>query len=181
MRPLSSLAHADGEHRHVLRLEAGNRFIDRPLGIVRAIAHDDQARDRQAAQFIARAVDRIADPGGRTLILHVVGGLQPLGGRGKAENLEIESLAQRRQERCVRPSQFGRNKAAARLAFMIGHLHAAGIVQDDANEVLLRDRNLEQQHRPQQAEQHDHEQADADREQRDAIARRQCSNLPVRP
>ena len=96
--------------------------------------------------------------------------LQPLGRRREPEDAEIEALAERREQRRVGPAELLRDERAARLAVVIGHLHAARVVEQDADEVLLRHRDLEQQHRPQQAEQHDQEQTDADAEQHDAVA-----------
>ena len=79
-------------------------------------------------------------------------------------------------------AEFIRRERAARLAVVVGHLHAARVVEQDADEVLLRHRDLEQQHRPQQAEQHDREQADprwpaAPTRSRPA----ERGDLPVRP
>ena len=61
-------------------------------------------------------------------------------------------------------------KAAARLAVAIRNRHAARIVDQHTEEILLRDRRLEHEHGPEQAEEHDGQRQQPQSDQHDAIA-----------
>jgi hypothetical protein len=63
-----------------------------------------------------------------------------------------DSAASRGDGRAV---QLLLHERAARLAVAIGDRHAARVVDEDAEEVLLRHRRLEDQRRPEQADQED--------------------------
>ena len=176
------LAHADGKHRHRLRLEPGDRLVDRAVRVVRAVGHQHQAGDRQAAQFVARAIERLAQPRARALELQVgrsTAAARPTTRTGRCAALKrlpsaVSSGAS------ARPNCSTMN-VAARLAVLIGHLHAARVVEQDADEVLLRHRDLEEQHRPEEAEEHDARTAARARPAGRAIASLQRCHLPVGP
>ena len=112
----------------------------------------------------------------------VGGGLQPFGGGREPEDAKVEAFAQRGEQRRVGAAELIGHERAPRLAaVVIGHLHAARVVDQDADEILLRHRDLEEQHRSQQREKHDKEETDADSEQHGAIAARERGHLPVGP
>ena len=53
-------ADAHGKDRHGLALQRRDRLVEGRLRIVRAVADQHQARDRQSAQLVARAIERLA-------------------------------------------------------------------------------------------------------------------------
>ena len=96
----------------------------------------------------------------RALVRELGRRLDAIGRRGKAEETEHELLRQRVQQRAVGAERVG-DERAARPAVAVGDLQAAGIVEQHAEEILLRHRGLENQRRPQQAERDDRERARA--------------------
>ena len=68
----------------------------------------------------------------------------------------------------------------ARLTGLIGNLHAARVVQQHAEEVLLRDGRFDDQQRTEQADQDDSEQGNPNDGQHHAVARAATAR-PVRP
>ena len=145
------LADADGEDRNLPRLQAGNRFVDRGVRRVGAVGHHHEPGQRQARQLVARAIERAAEPRRAAFVLQLARRLDAIGGRGEAEEAKHELLRERVEERPVGAERVG-DEGAARAAVAIGDLQAARIVQQDAEEILLRDGGLENQRRPQQAE-----------------------------
>ena len=166
------LADADGEHRHALRLEAGDRLVERRVRVVGAVGHERRGR-RPAGRSARRARDRARRRGAcrcpGTSGRRSTAAARPTTRTGRRAALKrlpsaVSSGAS------ARPS-WSRDELAARLAVLVGDLHAARVVEQDADEVLLRHRDLEQQHRPQQREEHDQRTAPTRvAEEHDAIA-----------
>ncbi len=146
------LAHADRKYRHALRLETGDRLVD---------AFAPRCRSR-------RSRARGPPPAGRSVRCapdraHRRAGCRcPSNFRSAVDcsrSADDENRKMRRLNRSPsavssgasgRPSSSSDERAARLAAIVIGHLHAARVVEQDADEVLLRDGHLQQQHGPQQ-------------------------------
>ena len=94
----------------------------------------------------------------------------PVRRRRKTEEPHDESLRQRIEQRRVRPAELLLHEGAARLAVAIGNRHAARIVDQDADEILLRHRRLQDQRRPEQAEEQQRQRGEPQADERDAVA-----------
>ena len=93
-------------------------------------------------------------------------------GRGReAEEPDDEALRQGREQLRIRAVQLLLDERAAWLAVAVGDRHAPRVVDQDAEEVLLRHGRLENQRRPEQAEEQDGERGEPQADQDDAIAR----------
>ena len=117
-----------------------------------------QPGQRQPGQLLARAVERGADARLRAGERQV-GSLADARGDvdEKPERAQHEAIGERLQQRRVGRGELLPRERPARLAFQIGDLHDPRIVDQDAQEVLLRHRRLDDQHRPEQAEEHERE------------------------
>ncbi len=97
---------------------------------------------------------------------------EPAGRRGEAEEPEDEPLLQRLQQRRVDAAQLALHEPAARLAVAVGDEHAARVVDEDAEEILLRNGRLEDQRRPDQAEQQRRDQREPQPDEHGLVAGR---------
>ena len=163
------LADADGEDRNRSRLERGERLVDRGVGGVRAVGQHHQAGQRQARELVARAVERRRQACGGAAELQLAGRGDAFGRRREAEEADDEFLRQRGQQGRGRAVQLLLHERAARLAVAIGDRHAARVVDEDAEEILLRHRGLEDQRRPEQADQEDADHSQPQRDEHRAI------------
>ena len=130
----------------------------RGVGGVGAVGDHHQPGERQAGQLVARALERLArgaSPCRR------ISDRPPTPTRSaddeKLKKRSDEALRQRVEQRAFGPVELLLDERAARLAVAIGDRHAARIVDEHAEEILLRDRGLEDQRRPEQAEEQDGE------------------------
>ncbi len=137
--------------------------------------------DRQAAHLVADARQRVAEPRAGALKREVRRGLQALGHAGETENACHEALAERPHQRRVRLAELIEHVLAARLIGFVGDLHAARVVEDHADEVLLRDGHLEQKHRPEDREERDGQERDARHREHDLVAPSECGQLLICP
>jgi hypothetical protein len=87
----------------------------------------------------------------------------------EAEGADREALRQRLQQAAIGGAELTPDIGGARLAVDVRNLHAARIVEQDPEEVLLRHRGAHDQQRPEQAHQQDREDRQANRRQRDAL------------
>ena len=92
----------------------------------------------------------------------------------EAEGAHGEAFGQRLEQAAIVGAEFALHERGARLAVDIRDLHAARIVEQHAEKVLLRHRGPHDQQRPEHADQDDGENGEADRRERDALA-------PARP
>ena len=111
--------------------------------VVGAVADDDETGDRQAAQLVAGAVERVAEPRGRALEARSAVVCSRSATLEKRKTRGTKRCAERRQQRRVGAAEFVADEVAARLALLVADLHAPRIVDQDADEVLLRHRDLE--------------------------------------
>ena len=125
----------------------------RGVGRVGAVGDHDQAGERQARRA-RRARDRAPAPRrvDGAAVLQLAGRGDAVGRRREAEEPHDEFLRQRVEQRRVRAVQLLLHERAARLAVAVGDRHAARVVDQDAEKILLRHRGLEDQRRPEQAE-----------------------------
>ena len=165
------LADADGEHRKLAAFEAEQRVVERGVGGVGAVASPSPARRAAGPASSSRArssagPSRVGVPSNfRSLPAR----RDPRRGR-EAEEADDEALRQRLEQRAVGAAELLLDEVAARLAVQIGDLHAARVVDQHAEEVLLRDRGVHDQRRPEQAEEDERERGEAQADEDDAIA-----------
>ena len=100
------------------------------------------------------------------------GGADAIGGGREAEDAHGVAAGQRLHHRAV-GCERRVDELAPRLAVVIGHAHAAGVVQQDAEEVLLRHGRPQNQDRPEQAEEDEADKA----ETRSAMSTARSSRL----
>ena len=93
----------------------------------------------------------------------------------------MKTLAECGKQRAVDLAELILDELAARLALVVLDLHAARVVEQHADEVLLRHRNLELHRRTKQREEHRGHQRHAQSQQHEPIAARQRAQLAVRP
>ncbi len=167
------LPDADGEDRQPLRLQGEQRLAERGFRGVRAVADHDQPGQRQAGQLLARAVEGNAQPRLRAAERQLVLGVHALRRAREAERPHHELVGEGLHETAVGGAELLPHETRARAIVVIGDLHAARIVEQHGEEVLLRDRGLDHQHRPEQADGDEPDQGHAQRGQDDAITRAQ--------
>ena len=162
------LADADGEDGNGPRLQAGERLVERGVGRVGAVGDHDQPGERQPGQLVARALERRPEPRRRAVVFQIRR-------RSSSRSADEENRKKRRtkrsdsalQQRTVGLAELLLDELGARLPVAIGNRHAARVVEQDAEEVLLRHRGLQDQRGPKQAEQqngHDPEPQDHERQ-----------------
>ena len=161
-------ADADGKDRHLRRAQPEQRFLDGRFLRVGAVGHHHEAGERQAGKFFLRAQQRLAELGLGAVVGEVARICDAAGGEGKAEKADRVARRQRSQHRAVRTEGTG-HELASRLVVLIGHAHAARIVQQHAEKILLRHGRAQDEHRSEQAEQHHTDEAQAQRNQHRAI------------
>ena len=89
--------------------------------------------------------------------------------RRKPERPEHEAIGERLEQAVFGRRELLTRERATRLAVPIRDLHTARIVDEHAEEVLLRHRRLDDQHRPEQAEEHEQQRRGANRREDDPM------------
>ena len=100
-----------------------------------------------------RYFERRAEARRRTFELQVRRRCDAVGRRRETEEAKNEPLRQRVEERAVLGAELLLDERAPRLAVSIRDRHAARIVEQDAEKILLRHRGFENQRRPHETEQ----------------------------
>ena len=151
--PLEVLfAHAHRVYRNPLRLQRHQglgQFLARVVGSVR---DQDQARERHRGQFGARALERRAEARSAPHEAHLGEVLDAFRARGEAEVAHREAVGQGGKNRGIRRTEGFLKEGAAGAVVVVLDLHAAGVVQEHAHEVLLRHHRRDHQGRAQEAE-----------------------------
>jgi hypothetical protein len=168
----------DGEHRHLRGTQPEQRFLDRGLLRVGAVGNHHEPGERQARELLLGAQQRLAQSRLRAVVGQVAGASHARRRRREAEEPDRVPRGQRLQHRAVRPER-ARHELAARLAVLIGHPHAARVVQQHAEEILLRHGGAQDEHRPEQAEEHDGDEAEPQRDQDGAIEQAGVARRPA--
>ena len=144
-------------------LEAEQRLAERGIGGVGAVADHHQPGHRQSGQLLAHAGQRRAEPRLRAAERQIALLRGARRRAREAERAHREPIGQRLEQPAIGGAELALHECGARLPVDIGNLHAARVVQQHADEVLLRHRGLDDQQRPEQADQDDGEDREADR------------------
>ena len=162
-------AHTHGEHRHCRCLQPEQRVAQRRVGGVRAVAHKDHPGQRQPRELLARTVESRAKAGLHPAERQLVGRLEAPRRGGEPERPKNESFRQGLDQRRVLAERL-LDERTARLGAPVGNLHASRVVDEDGEEVLLRNGCLDHEDRAEQAEQHEGERRQAQDGQDDPVA-----------
>ena len=153
-RSAVSRADADGEHRHARRLERQQRRLERaPLVSAPSLTTTSPASGTPASCWRAwSSAGRQARVGaGEGQIAAPVGAGRQAAREAKRPHRE--ALAQRPAQPAVGGAELLLHVGAARLAVDVGDAHAARVVEQHADDVLVRHGGAQHQHRPEQAQQ----------------------------
>ena len=163
-------AETDREHRDAGGLNRQERLAETAVGVVGAVRHHDQPGQRHARQLLVRPNERLAETGARAAVRQLVDVAEPIRLRREPEEAKREALLERGAQIAARPEPI--LDEAQPLRFVaVRDLHAARVVEQHAQEVLLRHDRREHHDRLQEAE-GDHRQcAEPDRRQHTAIER----------
>ncbi len=149
-------AEPDGEYRNRLRAKRQQLVAHRGAGVVGAVAHDDETRQRNRVQLLACLLDGVGDVRLAGVERERGRAVDSLSAGRKAEHPDLEFLPQRRKQRAIGAAERVLGPCAARLPVAVGDAHAARVVDQDPDVVALRNGRREEQHRPHQAgQQHD--------------------------
>ena len=139
---------ADGEDRQRrCALSASERLRQRRSGRVGAVADDDEPGERQPGQLVARAVERRAEP--RVPCRRTRDRRRGAAGRAdeRSEDAHPKRSASAWSSGAIRGAELLLHEVGARLAVGVGDPHAARVVDQHADEVLLRHGGAEHQQR----------------------------------
>ena len=161
---------ADGEDRHARGLQRQQRRLERAAAGVGAVADHDQAGQRHAGQLLAGVIEGGAEPGVGAGEGQVLGGRRRRQAAREAQRAHREAFAQRPAQPAVGRAELVLDVGAARLAVQVGDAHAARVVEQHADDVLVRHGGAQHQHRPEQADEQQPDQRGAQRRQHDAVA-----------
>src|SRR5262249_36072248 len=144
-------ADADREHWYRTGLHACERFVERRVRRIGAVGDEHDAGERQSREIVARARERLTDARGAAAVIQLVGGLHPVCRSREAKFAENEPLRQALQQRATR-TKAAPYELAPRFVLPIRNLHAARIVDDDGQEILLRYCGFQDERRTYEAE-----------------------------
>ncbi len=146
------------------RAQSEQRFLDRRFLGVGSVGHHHETSQRQARKFVLCALQRFAQLRLRAVERQLAGGADAVGVRRESEDADGVAARQRLHHRAV-----GRERRvdelAARLTVVIGDAHAARVVQQDAEKVLLRHGRAKNQNRPEETEENQADKAEAQRDE----------------
>ena len=162
-------AQPDGEDRHARRLQRQQRLAQAALEVVRAVAHHDQAGQRHARQLVVRPLERPPEVRPRAPEGHLVQRGDAVGLPREPEEPQGEPVGEGSPQIAVRRAELLPHELVARRLVTIRDLHAARVVDQDAEEVLLGHHRGQHEHRPQQAERQHAQRGDADGGQDGAV------------
>ncbi len=145
---------ADREHRHLACPQAEQRLLDRRLFRVGAVGHHHEAGQRQARELVFRALQRVSKLRLCAIERQVARGADAIGGRGEAEDAHGVAARKRLHDRAFGRERRG-DELAARFAVVVGHAHAARVVQQDAEKVLLRHCGAKDENGAEETEEHE--------------------------
>ena len=169
--PEALLAHAHGVDRNPLRLQRHERLGQLFARVVRSVGDQDQARERHRGQFGAGALERRSEARAASHEAHLGEVLDAVRARREAEVAHREAVGQGGEDRGIRRAEGLLQEGSAGAAVEVLDLHAAGIVQQHAHEVLLRHHRRDHQGRPQKTEGEHRESREAESPEHQAIQR----------
>ena len=145
-------AEADREDRHPGRLNRQQRLVELPAGVVCAVGHDHEAGQRHVRQLVVGAGERLSEVRPRAVEIELVDHVQPIRLGREAEETQGEPLVERGAQIGLRRRKLILHELQPGRLVPVGDAHAAGIVDQHPQEVLLRDDRRQHQDRPHQAE-----------------------------
>ena len=146
----------DREHRHPRRLQRQQRLLDGAVGVVGAVGDEHEAGQGHARQLLPGPGQGLTDVGPGAVVGQLAHRADAVGARREAEEPHREPVAEGGEQRAL-VAELAADDVGPRLALDVGDLHAARVVDEDAEEVLLGLDLRQHQHRPPQA---DHEQGE---------------------
>ena len=130
-------AQADCEHRNTGCLKRNQRIGQLDTGVVCAVRDHHHSRERHPSQFLVCAGECLSQVGSRAVERQVVDGRNAVGRRGEAEQSQREAIRQRSEQRALFAAELLGHEVGAGLPVAVGDLHAARVVDQDTEEVLL--------------------------------------------
>ena len=155
---------ADGEYGNLARAEPQQRFLNRSFLRVGAVGHHDQPGERQSGELVFRPLEGFAELGLRSIERQVAGRGDSIGGGSETEDPDSVAAGECLHQRAV-GSERGGYELASRLSVVVGHAHAARIVQENPEKVLLRDGRPQNQDGSKEAEEHEGDETQPQRDQ----------------
>ena len=159
------------EDRHALRLQREQRLAQAAFQVVGAVAHHDQTGQRHARQLVVRPLERPPEVRPRAAERQLVQRRHAIGLPREPEEPQGEPVGEGGPQLAVGRAELPAHELVARRLVAIGDLHAARVVDEDAEEVLLRHHRRQHEHRPEQAERQHAQRGDADDGQDGAVRR----------
>jgi hypothetical protein len=160
----------DGEYRYSVGFQREQRIGHGRRRRVGAVGDHDHAGERKTGKIFANTAERFADPRLCSAVRQLRGGGDAVRTRRKLEGANDEALRDRFEERAIGRAELVGHELAARFPLAIGDPHAARVVYQDGDEILLRDGGAQDQDRPKQAEDRDPDRDQAEGDEHDAIA-----------
>ena len=173
------LAHANGVDGNPSRLESEDRRAEVATGVVCAVGHHDDTRDRQAAEVGAHAVERGGEIGAPAARLEPGPRRCDGGFGGESERPHRVARGQSPDER-ARVGEFALHRARTARSSHVGHAHAARVVEQDRQHVALRHGAGQHLGRAQQAGEHGHDGERARHPEHHPVDAADSPKLPVR-
>ena len=175
-------AEADREDRDSRGLNREQRLLELPARVVGAVGHDHETGQRHVGQLVVGAGERLPEVRPGAVELEPVDDVQPVGLGREAEEAEREALVERGAQITLGRREMVLHELQARRLVPVGDAHAARIVDQHAQKVLLRDDRRQHQGRSHQAEGEQRERRQAHDAEHDAFERPAVApDLGVRP
>ena len=143
---------ADREDRHPGRLNRQQRLFELAAGVVRAVGHDHEPGQRHVRQLVVGPGEGLPEMRPRAVEVEAVDDVEPVRFGREAEEAQREALVEGGPEPALRRGELLLHELQPRRLVAVGDPHAAGIVDQDTEEVLLRNDGRQHEHRPHQAE-----------------------------
>ena len=156
------------EHRHPGRLQRQQRLLDGAVGVVGAVGDEHEAGQGHPGELLPGPGQGLADVGPGAVVGELAHRADAVGVRREAEEPHREAVAEGGEERAF-VAELPADDVGPRLALDVGDLHAARVVDEDAEEVLLRLDLRQHQHRPPQADHEEGEDGEPDGGQHAAV------------
>ena len=139
------------EDRHPRRLQGQQRLFDGPVGVVGAVGDEHEAGQGHAGELLPRPGQGLADVGPGPVVGELAHRADAGGARREAEQPHREPVAEGGEQRAL-VAELAADDVGARPALDVRDLHAARVVDEHPEEVLLRLDLRQHQHRPPQAD-----------------------------
>ena len=145
-------AQTDREDRYPGRLNRQQRLFELPAGVVGPVGHDHEPGQRHVGQLVVGAGERLPEMGAGPVELELVDHVEPVRLGREAEEAQREAFVQRGAQIALQRGELVLHELQPRRLVPVGDPHAAGIVDQHAEEVLLRNHRRQHQDGPHQTE-----------------------------